>query len=256
MWRTFTSGSDLKLFADIGNSRIKWELRKQRECIRSGEITHRDEDWFRLLDREWQDLPQPQAVWIASVAKPTTVTQVSAWCQAHWHIQAHFVRPVASAAGVCNAYAVPEKLGVDRWLTLVAARHMYSKAVCIADCGTAVTLDAMNAQGQHLGGIIVPGIALMQSTVCTNTDQVRDAGGSALNPFARSTEDGLAAGAYLAISSAIDRFTDRVRQLDPDATCLLTGGDAGAVAPFLQTSFQHVPNLVLAGLVELANCDA
>ena len=63
-----------------------------------------------------------------------------------------------------------ESLGVDRWLALLAAhRHAPTEPLMVLDCGSAITLDLLVVGGRHLGGYIVPGLALMRSSLLSET---------------------------------------------------------------------------------------
>src|SRR3546814_17254315 len=77
----------------------------------------------------------------------------------------NFARSSAGWHGLRNAYREPERLGVDRWLAMIAAWHTHRGAACIANAGTALTVDVIDAQGQHLGGIIAAGRAEQQSAI-------------------------------------------------------------------------------------------
>ena len=81
----------------------------------------------------------------------------------------YFLDPVENSFGVSLAYANPSALGVDRVAALIAANEKYSGNTCIIDCGTAVTLDVLDAKGVHQGGVILPGVASMRKALLANT---------------------------------------------------------------------------------------
>jgi type III pantothenate kinase len=154
--------------------------------------------------------------------------------------------------GVVNAYQHPGQLGSDRWLALIAVRRLLgSRHACIVDCGTAVTIDWLRADGQHLGGFILPGLdamiaALVRETRLELPAQLADF----RQPGAgTSTRDCVGRGALLAISGAIESSAALLSaQLDARVTCVLTGGGAEGVARWLSTECHLEPDAVLRGL--------
>jgi type III pantothenate kinase len=184
-----------------------------------------------------------------------------------WNFAPEFIKTTASAGGVRNAYPIPEQHGVDRWLGIIAARASYPGLVCVANVGTAMTIDAVDATGQHLGGLIVPGPDLMIGSLLRNTSDIAlhaqrrdpDAGGvrgasQAQGLFADNTLEGVRLGAMLALSALIDRSVESLRgSYQETPTLLLSGGASERVAGCLLSSFATVPDLVLRGLVVLAS---
>ena len=79
-----------------------------------------------------------------------------------WSVTAHIVRPQAQQLGVKNLYRKPEQLGADRWAALIGARGLTGSAACVVDAGTAVTVEALSAKGEFLGGAIFPGLHLLR----------------------------------------------------------------------------------------------
>jgi type III pantothenate kinase len=143
---------------------------------------------------------------------------------------------------------------VDRWLALVATWHKFHSAACIADCGTALTVDALGADGSHLGGVIAPGTMLMHKALAVNTGIQSDHGGSPVI-FAHNTEDGINAGARLAVSGCINRIAAELHARVGTMRGVITGGDAEAIRPWLTWSFDRVPNLVIEGLAIVAEAE-
>ena len=161
--------------------------------------------------------------------------------------------PRRSSYGVSNAYTSPERLGADRWATLVAAHHLYPGPSCVVDCGTAVTIDAVAGTGEHLGGLILPGLTMMRQALVENTQGIGRVATGDVSLLARNTDDGVTAGTLYALVAALDRIVaDVAAELDGEVALLLTGGDAGMLLPLLQDSWQHEPDLVLQGLAVIA----
>lgn len=246
----------MRLLVDLGGSRIKWALSGAGD--RPGPMSAGDwrEHGLRaLLDRHWRPLPRPEALLLASVRGAELLEPLEAWSLEHWGLWPLQVTTSAGALGVRNAYAQPERLGVDRWMALLAAHHHVRGAVCVVDAGTAVTIDVVAADGLHLGGLIAPGMQLMREALAfrTRARAVDDTGCRAA--LARGTEDAVSAGCALAAAALVERtLADTRQRLGADLACLLTGGDARALAALLGPGAhaEVLPDLVLRGLALLA----
>jgi type III pantothenate kinase len=137
---------------------------------------------------------------------------------------------------------------------LIGAHHQHLGAVCVIDCGTAITLDLLAADGQHRGGLILPGIEMLKQVLLADTAEVKP---SAVPPLvtllAGSTGAGVHGGAVYMAVAAIDRFVNDVAaRLGQDIKVLITGGDAGTILTLLAHPAHHDPELVLRGLAILA----
>lgn len=240
------------LLADVGNSRIKWVSCERGEFRASGRATHGEESWAELAGRWWADLPRPERVVIVSVAGAEARAGLTGWVRQHWAMEAEFVVSTVAAGGIRNAYAEPERLGADRWVAMIAARALLGPQTCyVVDCGTAVTIDALAADGQHLGGVIVPGIRLMREALYRETRQIPPEAGDA-RLFGQSTREGVWGGALYAVASAIDGITDRMSASHGLGARLLTGGATGVVLPHLQGDYRVEPDLIFTGLRVIA----
>jgi len=161
----------------------------------------------------------------------------------------------SNAYGVRCAYENPAQLGADRWAALVAARHYGTGASCIIDCGTAMTVDVLTADGNHAGGIIIPGLGMMRDALYAGTDGVQEpaAESPASGLLACDTAGAVEGGSLYAVVAFIDRVcADMEKELDEPMTCLLTGGDAPDILPLLNAEVEHEPTLVLQGLARVA----
>ena len=154
--------------------------------------------------------------------------------------------------GVRNAYAEPTRLGVDRWLAIVGAVQTYGVPVVVWDLGTAATLDAVDAEGRHLGGWIVPGpLTMLRSlrrwTQLPVPDDLRNAG--TIEP-GTSTSECIARGAAAAQAGALrEMLADLERRGVPDPRVVVTGGDASALLPSIGLAHVHDPWLVFRGML-------
>lgn len=189
-------------------------------------------------------LDKPSAVLGASVLDEQAMADFSAQCRISWGLVPEFARSSAAHAGVVSAYAEPERLGVDRWLALIALRER-AESICVVDCGTAITLDVLRADGQHLGGYILPGLSMMAATLQQETRRVRFdvAEVAASLALGRSTAEAVRHGALAAVVALIERQVAGGKM-----SLVLTGGDAAAVAAELTCSYGLEPELLLHGL--------
>jgi type III pantothenate kinase len=237
-----------KLLIDIGNTRLKWALLDGHDAFGECGVTVHGGDPAATLP----DLAplQPSEVWIAHVTGSEHGERLSAAVRERYGREPHHARSAAVWRELRSAYAEPERLGVDRWLVLVAAWAQQHGACCIVDAGTALTVDAIDAEGRHLGGIIAAGLDTQQRALLGNTRfgtrrrRRRYHGG-----LGNDTEACVMQGAVLACLGAIDRACAAAGS---GARRLITGGDAAILLPHLGAGWEHRPHLVLEGLRAIA----
>jgi type III pantothenate kinase len=244
----------MNLLLDVGNTAVKWACESSGRLGASGHFVHRAGNIGTLAEDAWSRLQPAEKVLIASVAGSNTEASLFAWFQDHWQVQPVFLRSVASACGVTNAYTDPEALGIDRWAAVVAAHHRYPGAICVVDCGSAVTLDLVTAGGEHRGGLILPGIEMLQQILLQNTARLRLSGKQpAATPLADTTAAAIYSGAVYMLVAAIERSVADMRaEQRVNIDIVMTGGDAGRILPLLHGTVQHQPDLVLQGIAMLA----
>ncbi|MDF3982485.1 type III pantothenate kinase [Luteibacter sp. PPL201] len=236
------------LLLDLGNTRLKFAMCDDGALIHRGAFAW-DADIAGELARRWADGPRPTRIVGASVVDAARERAVSAAAERAFGMAPCWVRTPARACGVTNAYAEPHRLGIDRFLAMVDA-WAEGRAPCVlASVGTALTLDALDANGHHLGGWIAPGPVLMQQSILGATAQVRPDHPGAVRDLADNTADGLASGCWQASAALIDRFATRsAPMLGGAPTVTLGGGDADVLAPLLEHRVVPVPDAVLRGL--------
>ncbi len=243
----------MNLLVDLGNSRLKWaQLGNglgRMEAVSLGD----NEPIASILSRIWRQTAIPQRVVVCSVSAPQRLQELDKWVRERWSITPHVVHSRLDQLGVKNNYRDPGQLGADRWAALLAVRGLTSVAACVVDCGTAVTVDALSANGEFLGGMIFPGLYLLRRSLMLGTQGVKVAEGDAADCLARSTADGAAAGTLIGLAGAVDRLITEYRLiLGETMQVFLTGGDASLLASRLQTMTTLVPDLVLQGLARIA----
>ena len=240
----------MRLLLDLGNTRLKWALQRAHAGGWAGEgAIEWQRDMAAALASAWAGLPSPAQVVVASVVAGEREAQVAAAVQCRFALEPCWLRTPAAACGVRNAYAEPQRLGVDRFLAMVAA-HAAHRAPCVlASAGTALALDALMADGRHLGGLIAPGVRLMQQSLLDATARVRPQRPGAILELADNTADAVTSGCWQAAAALIERFTTHMLPLLGAApTLILDGGDAPQLASLLSLPSQLARDSVLRGL--------
>jgi len=240
-----------QLLIDLGNSRLKWVLAEGADFVQRGVRAHHG-DPVSAFDAIAAEIPAaPGALWFANVAGADVAAQVRQAAQQRWQLQAQLAQVVDGQGGLQLAYAQPQRLGVDRWLMMQALWAQYRQAFVVVSAGTALTFDAVDAQGRHRGGVIAPGLITMQTAVLGATrfeaggpDQQFDDG------LGADTEACVRQGALHACAGLIDRLAARYAEAQVHA--VLSGGDALVLAPHLAMQWLQRPDLVLEGLQVLA----
>lgn len=246
------------LLFDIGNTRLKWGLYDKHRFSRTGTISHaelRNHGYSRLTAR----LPRRvDRVFASNVAGSTIANRLSGVVAIHCDAKLHFAHSQKDAFGVRCGYRQPRRLGVDRWVAMIAGRQEFRSAFCVVDAGTAVTIDAVDRTGQHLGGQILPGVQLMGDALRDNTREIPDAEKTVRDPapgnlaFGRHTDAAVNFGALNAVCGAIERSAKMMRAAGHRPKIVLTGGDASRILKQLDGKGLHRPNLVLQGLAIIA----
>ncbi|SEA51422.1 type III pantothenate kinase [Microbulbifer marinus] len=235
---------------DLGNTRGKWRLLDGDGVRARGSISIAALKNDELPD-SWLEL-RPQRVRAANVAGAAVADALTAAVHRRFALPVEFARVASQCAGVTCAYQNTERLGVDRWLAVLAAHHKDPRAALIVDCGSAVTLDLLDNGGCHLGGYIVPGLNLMRRALYQDTDAVKVppafAPDMSLAP-GRDTDEAVNRGLVVMVLGAIDRAMAELGSPEVELPQLwLTGGDGPLLSALCQWPHQLVPELVLDGL--------
>lgn len=239
------------LLVDIGNTNLKWAFLAGTQLGESAALPHGGE-LPEVLRSRWRASPsRPSGIWVANVAGRALGEGLSAWADTQWGLTPRFAQSQGEFLGVRSGYRDPGQLGVDRWLAMVAAFDALRRAVLVVDCGTAATLDLIDDGGQHRGGLIVPGLGIMQNALVRGTQLDVDPSLGEPPTLARDTATGIAAGAHQALIGAIERTRSQAgRLLGHTPELILTGGDGPRVHRSLAGRLE--PDLVLQGLALLA----
>jgi type III pantothenate kinase len=246
------------LLVDIGNSRIKWAHCERGKLGRRHAAEHAGWGAADFLRRLFNAGVPARRMLVSSVAGPR-VDRALAAAARRAGVESEFVKVPRRAGGVTVGYLEPWRLGVDRFVAAVGAHHLFRGiAVCVVGVGTAMTLDLVDADGCHRGGVIIPAPALMVETLLSQTHGIRrrarggSRGGAGL--FGRSTRAGIVQGSRYAAAGLIDRAVEEAEGLiGRKPLVVLTGGESPAVRPLLRSAGVGVPDLVLRGLAVLAH---
>ena len=228
---------------DAGNSRIKWRVLDCTAAVFQG-----NQPTASVLAEEPLRLPAVAGLRLAqlsSVAGDTVVANLSRQLREQYRIDLHVAKVSAQVGAVRCSYSVPEKLGVDRWMAVLAVFQKTGRASVVVDAGSAVTIDLITEDGVHHGGYIVPGIKLLQQSLWKGTDQVKVdqlACTNTLGPGV-STDEAVTRGCTLMLVALIERLA-----AEHSADLIITGGDALLLKPQLATQVNYYADLVLDGL--------
>lgn len=230
-----------RLLLDAGNTRLKWVVVEDGLWRAQGSAAYSD---LTALSRI---LASGLDCYIASVAGQQHENQIR-MLLAPLAIAPTWLTAEARYSDVRNNYTDPQQLGVDRWMCLIAARQRIKAPALVVSVGTAMTVDALAEDGTFLGGLIVPGIHLMQQALQQGTAHISEVNGT-WRAFPHATADAVESGVVAALCGAIQMQhvqLDRMAGMTPH--CILTGGDAEKLLPHLGMTVEHVPTLVLEGI--------
>lgn len=244
----------MKLLVDIGNSRIKWAYLVNRELKDPQAHDYKEVDINELLENAWQDKNKPEHIFISNVAGKGIADKVSTVINNKWEISPVFAQTEQQCAGVTNAYRDITQFGIDRWLAVITSWDQYHTPACVVSCGTAVTIDGISKSGLHLGGLIVPGLYMMQNQLIKETNGINtDICSRFKLKFGRSTSECINNGAVRTIVSLIDDVAEEMsKEYGDTLSCIITGGYAEQINTLLSIKFDHKPHLVLNGLAILS----
>ena len=246
------------LALDVGNTRLKWA---QYETPGPGArlIAHGAEfleNIDKLADGPWATLANPSSMLGCVVAGDAARRRVEEQMEL-WDVAPQWVVASESEAGVTNGYDHPTRLGADRWVAMIGAWHRMlsrgsARPLVVAMVGTAVTVEALDASGRFLGGLILPGHGIMLRALESGTAGLHVPTGD-VRDFPTNTSDALTSGGTYAIAGAMERMVHNVhRHCAAAPLCIMTGGAGWKMAPSLAVPFELVDNLIFDGLLEMA----
>jgi type III pantothenate kinase len=239
----------MKLFIDIGNSRIKWLLTDGVKPVEDGWCLHGD--YVHAFERI--DVSALDGIYAISVAAEEVGCAALSYLAQRCGRQVTMLETGIACCGVLNGYDVPQQLGVDRWAAMIGARQRFKTPLCVVDCGSAVTIDVLDAEGQHLGGYIVPGLTMQRQLLRQGTAAVDVCSGKSSDmDWGNDTVSCVARGGIEAIAGLIERSHRKLTQHSgEEVVTVVTGGDAAVILPWLEFPAHHEERLVLSGIVQM-----
>ncbi|MDP2450695.1 MAG: type III pantothenate kinase [Polaromonas sp.] len=246
------------LALDVGNTRLKW-AHYAAPVVGSPVLAHGAvflENIDKLADEEWRGLPTPSHILGCVVAGDAVKRRVEEQMEL-WDVLPRWVVSSAQEAGVTNGYDHPARLGADRWVAMIGARHRLlgrgiRKPCVVVMVGTAVTVEAIDASGRFLGGIILPGHGIMLRALESGTAGLHVPTGE-VKDFPTNTSDALTSGGTFAIAGAVQRMVENTtRHCGEAPECIMTGGAGWKMAPSMSVKVELVESLIFDGLLEIA----
>lgn len=243
---------------DVGNSRIKWRMQSNRAQYQG--VAKTAAKLFAQIGEKLAVGEVPDAILVASVRSDDSLGQIVEWSKQNWQLRPRLAIVSAESSGVTNSYSDVSRMGIDRWLAMLAAFHRTQSACLIVDSGTALTIDALSDTGQHLGGYILPGLGLGVAAIETNTGirlKQRELDSAQLE-FGTNTESAVLNGVLAQAIALIEKAAyqlgspGQVEQNTKAVQVLLSGGDAATLQAALANNeslkLEYCPSLVLDGL--------
>lgn len=246
----------MDLLIDIGNSQLKWATRGQANSGRGwffGEPSLHGGDYQACIAALWDELPKPDRVALSCVASAKASEVADQRVASLWGMDIRHLSNAEKTFNISSRYA-PNELGVDRWLSVIGARSLCEGDLVVADFGSAVNIEFLSADNQYLGGMILPGRALMHHSLLNGT--AIDSG--SLDQFdgqlGESTKAAISAGVISALTGALEKAIRIAEQQHKRKwRAIITGGDSSMLAPFLSKQYVLEPNLVFIGMSEVLN---
>jgi type III pantothenate kinase len=245
------------LVIDVGNTRLKWAWLTASGLSAQQAIVHREalpEAWTPAV---FDSAQRPDRVLVSNVAGEAMGRLLTRLTQQTFGVKTEFVKASGNFLELTNGYLDPTLLGADRWLAVIGAWTKVRSALCVVDAGTAVKVDSVDARGQHLGGLIVPGIHMMRDALINKTSDIARAvergTPSPAGILAKDTLGAVSRGAVFALAGMADRAAEVIEQSTGVRPKLfITGGDAGMITGTMRAHGEIVPDLVLQGLAVIA----
>ena len=246
------------LAIDVGNTRLKWALYAAPApgAALLAQGVEFLENIETLAEGDWAALPAPGRMLGCIVAGEAVKRRVQEQMEL-WDVAANWVVSSPAEAGVVNGYDYPTRLGPDRWVAMIGARHRMlsmgpARPMVVVMVGTAVTVEAMDADGRFLGGLILPGHGIMLRALESGTAGLHVPTGE-VREFPTNTSDALTSGGTYAIAGAVECMVRNVRQhCGAEPMCIMTGGAGWKMAPSLSVHFELVESLIFDGLLVIA----
>ncbi|MGI9133731.1 MAG: type III pantothenate kinase [Rhodoferax sp.] len=246
------------LALDIGNTRLKWA--QYAAPAPGSTLLAQGAEFLENIDKlancAWSGLTPPRHILGCIVAAEAIKLRLQEQMEV-WDVAPQWVVASEAEAGVRNGYDYPTRLGADRWVAMIGAYHRMlargaPRPLVVVMVGTAVTVEAIDATGKFLGGLILPGHGIMLRALESGTAGLHVPTGEVRN-FPTNTSDALTSGGTYAIAGAVERMLQHVRaHCNAEPLCTMTGGAGWKMAPSMSIPFELVDNLIFDGLLQMA----
>jgi type III pantothenate kinase len=256
------------LALDVGNTRLKWALYAQARP--AAQVLAQGAEFLENIDKlaegAWAQIATPHSMLGCIVAGDAIKRRVEAQMEERWDTRggfhARWVVASAVEAGVANGYDHPARLGADRWVAMIGAWHLMrsrlapgepNKPLVVVMVGTAVTVEALDADGKFLGGFILPGHGIMLRALESGTAGLHVPTGD-VTEFPTNTSDALTSGGTYAIAGAVRRMHHHLHQrTGVNPPVIMTGGAGWKMLPSMGMEVELVDSLIFDGLLEIAS---
>ena len=247
--------NDKVLLIDIGNSSLKWCIADSNGLSAMSQELYPKDITTEFFIHNWRNLEQPNNIVVSCVAQDTVWQALEEACFELWNSKVQKVNSLKKQLGLINAYENVSSLGSDRWCAMLGGLHQSNSAFIVINAGSALTVDVVNEDGQHLGGYIVPGVNMMKKILGLHTAQVQvDSTSNVLSDLSlgHSTEECVESGIHLMVVKYIEAIYEKVSLEVKGCQAFVSGGDAKSIAALLSFNCDVEPNLVLRGLAVIA----
>ncbi|MFK8027677.1 MAG: type III pantothenate kinase [Gammaproteobacteria bacterium] len=239
----------MKLLIDFGNSRVKWACFDGQDVIDAKAYSYENEDITQRVNdvAEQIDTDSVQEIHAVSVLGESFNQAFHARLNKHANISTQFYVSQLNKFGVTLAYADPLSYGADRYAALIAAHDKSDNATIVIDCGTATTIDAIDKSGKHLGGLIIPGITLMCSSLASKASGINMPNTTnSVQLLSDNTLDAVYSGSALVLRHGVSAIvSEMTSEINQQVSIYVTGGESHHLA---SSSYIDCPHLVLDGL--------
>jgi type III pantothenate kinase len=201
-----------------------------------------------LLERKDLSPSQVTAVVVSSVV-PTLARSIDELSHTYFHQPPMLVGP-GTRTGIRIQYDDPRRVGADRIANAIAAHHLYHGPAVLVDFGTATTLDAIDANGDYLGGAIAPGIQLSHDALVNHAAMlIRVELTAPTEAIGRNTTASMQSGIVFGYVGLVEGLVARFREeMTGSPKVIATGGLASSLASLMPSIDIVDERLTLHGL--------
>jgi type III pantothenate kinase len=243
------------LAVDVGNSNLTLGFFEGERLLGHGRFSTRreatsDELGGQLLTFLHQrGLPRNVGAIAISSVVPTLNQSLVEMAQSYFELEPMLVGP-GTRTGIEIRYDPPRDVGADRIATAVGVGHRYGGPAIMVGFGTATVFDAIDADGNYLGGAIAPGVQLSVDALFARASRLPRVDLTAPSRvLGRTTVSSMQAGIMYGAAAQAEGMIERIRlELELPVKVVATGGMAAVVAPLVRGVDIIDPLVLLEGL--------